>query len=143
VEYHVGDVIDGYTTNLSLIAPALRHEHGLMPEETRPILDLEALAQQKAIQLLQRLPDLRAILEQDVESAYAGDPAAKSYHEIIFCYPGLMAVTVYPIAHEMFVTRRASGATDDDRICPRENGYRLTQMHASGRAFSSTTAPVS
>ncbi|NBO92343.1 MAG: serine acetyltransferase [Planctomycetia bacterium] len=104
VEYHVGDVIDGLHDKLiTQIARALRHEHGLMPEETRPILDLEALAQQKAIQLLQRLPDLRAILEQDVESAYAGDPAAKSYHEIIFCYPGLMAVTVYRIAHEMLL----------------------------------------
>jgi serine O-acetyltransferase len=41
------------------------------------------------------------VLEQDVEAAYVGDPAAKSHHEIIFCYPGLEAITVYRIAHEL------------------------------------------
>ncbi|MGL4555493.1 MAG: serine O-acetyltransferase [Gemmataceae bacterium] len=104
VEYHVGDVIDGLHDKLiAQFTRALRHEHGCMPEESRPPLDLEALAQQKAVELLRRLPDLRAILEQDVESAYVGDPAAKSYHEIIFCYPGLLAVTVHRLAHEMLL----------------------------------------
>ena len=35
----------------------------------------------------------------DVEAAYAGDPACKSIDEVIFCYPGLEAVTVYRLAH--------------------------------------------
>jgi serine O-acetyltransferase len=104
VEYHVGDVIDGLHDKLiTQFARALRHEHGCMPVESRPEVDLESLAQTKAIELLRRLPDLRAILELDVEAAFAGDPAAKSYHEIIFCYPGLEAVTIYRLAHEMFV----------------------------------------
>jgi serine O-acetyltransferase len=61
------------------------------------------MAQQKAVELLKRLPDLRAILEQDVQAAFEGDPAAKSYHEIIFSYPGLEAVTIYRIAHELLL----------------------------------------
>src|SRR5947209_3990874 len=52
---------------------------------------------------LKRLPDLRVVLEQDVQAAYEGDPAAKSHHEIIFCYPGLEAITVYRIAHELLL----------------------------------------
>jgi serine O-acetyltransferase len=98
VEFHVGDVIDGLHDKLTQqIARALRHE---FCEET-PEADFEALAQQRAIELLKRLPGVRAQLELDVEAAFEGDPAAKSFHEIIFCYPGLEAVTVYRIAHEL------------------------------------------
>jgi serine O-acetyltransferase len=98
VEYHVGDVIDRLHDNLTQqIARALRHEFC----QDDPGADFEALAQQKTIDLLRRLPDVRALLEQDVESAYLGDPAAKSHHEIVFCYPGLEAVSVYRLAHEL------------------------------------------
>jgi serine O-acetyltransferase len=104
VEYHVGDLIDGLHDKLILqISRALRHEHDCLSPETRPDLDLEALAQQKAIDLLRRFPDIRAMLELDVQAAYEGDPAAKSYHEIIFCYPGLEAVSIYRIAHELLL----------------------------------------
>src|SRR5205085_481450 len=48
VEYHVGDVIDGLHDKLiTQFTRALRHEHGCMPAESRPHLDLEALAQHK------------------------------------------------------------------------------------------------
>jgi serine O-acetyltransferase len=100
VEYHVGDLVDGLHDKLTQqIGRALRHDYD---PEGAP-LDFEALAQQKAVDLLKRLPDLRVVLEQDVEAAYEGDPAAKGYHEIIFCYPGLEAVTIYRIAHEVLL----------------------------------------
>ena len=100
VEYHVGDLIDGLHDKLTQqIARALRHECGPEPVDE----DLEALAQQKTVEFLRRLVDLRYVLEQDVEAAYVGDPAAKSHHEIIFCYPGLEAITVYRIAHELLL----------------------------------------
>ena len=41
------------------------------------------------------------MLAKDVRAAYEGDPAAKSYDEIIFSYPGLFAVTVYRLAHQL------------------------------------------
>ena len=44
---------------------------------------------------------LRQLLSLDLEAAIAGDPAAKSYNEIILSYPGIFAVTVYRIAHEL------------------------------------------
>ena len=105
VEYHVGDLIDGLHDKLTQqIARALRHEHDCMAPECRVPIDLEGAGPAE---------DRRAaasgcrtcalILEQDVQAAFEGDPAAKSYHEIIFCYPGLEAVTVYRIAHELLL----------------------------------------
>jgi serine O-acetyltransferase len=100
VEYHVGDLIDGLHDTLTLqIARALRHEYCQQAPQT----DFESVAQQKTIDLLRRLPDLRLTLEQDVQAAFEGDPAAKNYHEIIFCYPGLEAITIYRIAHELLL----------------------------------------
>jgi serine O-acetyltransferase len=104
VEYHVGDLIDGLHDKLTQqIARALRHEQDYLAPDVRVTLDFEGLAQQKTIELLKRLPDVRMVLEQDVQAAYEGDPAAKSYHEVIFCYPGLEAVSVYRIAHELLL----------------------------------------
>jgi serine O-acetyltransferase len=100
VEYHVGDVIDGLHDKMTTqLARALRHDCDASEEG----VDFERMAQQKTIDFLRQLPELRYILEQDVQAAYVGDPAAKSCHEIIFCYPGLEAVTVYRIAHELLL----------------------------------------
>jgi serine O-acetyltransferase len=99
VEYHVGDLIDGLHDKLTQqIARALRHDY----QDKEPI-DFEGLAQQKTVDMLRKLAELRYVLEQDVEAAFVGDPAAKNHHEIIFCYPGLEAITVYRLAHEMLL----------------------------------------
>jgi serine O-acetyltransferase len=98
VEYHVGDLVDGLHDQLTQqITRALRHEYS----QTQQGEDFEAAAQQKAIHLLKRIPELRRLLEIDVQAAFEGDPAAKGFHEIVFCYPGLEAVTVYRLAHEL------------------------------------------
>ncbi len=103
VEYHVGDVIDRLHDKLTTqIARALRHEAECGEAPGEPF-DAEACAQQKAVELLRALPSLRLLLEQDVQAAFEGDPAAKSYQEIIFCYPGLEAVTIYRIAHQLLL----------------------------------------
>ena len=100
VEFHVGDVIDGLHDKLTQqITRAMRHENCQESDDA----DFEALAQQKAIELLKRLPDVRARLELDAQAAFEGDPAAKSFPEIIFCYPGVEAVTIYRIAHELLL----------------------------------------
>lgn len=98
VEYHVGDLIDGLHDKLTQqIARALRHEYCV----SEPGKDFEADAQQTTYDFLKELPSLRRIVEDDVQAAMTGDPAAKSFHEIIFCYPGLEAVTIYRLAHEL------------------------------------------
>lgn len=50
---------------------------------------------------LEQIPKIREYLYTDVQAAYEGDPAAYSTDEIIFSYPGLYAITVYRIAHEL------------------------------------------
>jgi serine O-acetyltransferase len=104
VEYHVGDLIDGLHDKLTQqIGRALHHEHSCSHPEGPDGADLDAVAQQKTVEFLRRLPDIRTLLEQDALAAFEGDPAAKSQHEIIFCYPGLEAVAVYRLAHELFL----------------------------------------
>src|SRR5271157_1759758 len=64
VEYHVGDLIDGLHDKLTLqIMRAMRHEQSCTPPGERISDDLEVLAQQKTVELLRRLPDVRMILE--------------------------------------------------------------------------------
>jgi serine O-acetyltransferase len=102
VEYHVGDLIDGLHDKLTpQIARALCHEHEHCG--SNETVDFENLAQQKTIDFLKKLPEIRNVLERDVEAAFFGDPAAKGHHEIVFCYPGLEAVTIYRLAHELLL----------------------------------------
>jgi serine O-acetyltransferase len=54
-----------------------------------------------SLALLESIPELREILATDVAAAYAGDPAAKSFDEIIFSYPGIFALMVYRVAHKL------------------------------------------
>jgi serine O-acetyltransferase len=97
VEFYVGNLVDSLHDRLTQqIARALRHDNG----HDAPA-DYEAVARKKAVEFLKRLPEIRNALDLDVAAAFRGDPAAKSHHEIIFCYPGLEAITVYRIAHEL------------------------------------------
>lgn len=58
-------------------------------------------AEADTLAFMGRLPELRALLARDVQAALNGDPAARSFDEIIFCYPGFEAVATYRIAHEL------------------------------------------
>jgi serine O-acetyltransferase len=51
---------------------------------------------------LRRLPEIRAMLIGDVQAAFDGDPAALNLDEIILAYPGVLAVSVYRIAHALY-----------------------------------------
>jgi serine O-acetyltransferase len=98
----VGDLIDSLHDKLTQqIARALRHDAGVT-HEVEHETDFEALAQTMAIEFLEKIPDLRKILATDVQAALAGDPAVKEVDEVIFCYPGLEAVTIYRVAHELY-----------------------------------------
>lgn len=104
ITYHVGDVIDRLHDQLTeQIARALRHDAGkdftCGPQQRA---DFEALGQAKAVGFLKQLPEVRETLAMDVRAAYDGDPACKSLDEVIFCYPGLEAVTVYRLAHRLY-----------------------------------------
>ena len=48
------------------------------------------------------LPEVRRLVETDVGAAYDGDPAATSRMEVVMAYPGLYAVTIHRLAHELY-----------------------------------------
>ncbi|MBN1591236.1 MAG: serine acetyltransferase [Pirellulales bacterium] len=103
VTYHVGDLVDGLHDTLSTqIARAMCHgadkNRQCNPEQKS---QFEQVGQTKACEFLERLPAIREVLVTDVQAAYEGDPACKSMDEVIFCYPGVEAVTVYRLAHEL------------------------------------------
>ena len=58
-------------------------------------------AEELTISFISRLVDLRAMLSRDVEAAYAGDPAANGYDEIVVAYPAIRALAIHRIAHEL------------------------------------------
>lgn len=60
-------------------------------------------ADEKLSIFLSRLPHIRHLIQTDLEAAYAGDPAATGYPEILCAYPGVYAVTVYRLAHELYL----------------------------------------
>jgi len=94
VEYYVGDLVDSLHDRLARqISAAMQHEssNGRCDEQ----------AVERTMAFLGRLPEIRNVLDRDVAAAFRGDPAARSHHEIIFCYPGLEAITVYRLAHEL------------------------------------------
>ncbi len=49
------------------------------------------------------LPSIIRSLDMDAEAIYKGDPAARSTDEVILAYPGFYAITIYRIAHELFL----------------------------------------
>jgi len=63
--------------------------------------DCIASSEEKVKDFILKLPEIKRILRNDVEAAYLGDPASKNIGEIIYCYPGIKALTNYRVAHEL------------------------------------------
>lgn len=63
---------------------------------------LEKKSSEMCTRLFESLADIQKMIMKDIDAAYNGDPAAKTKEEIIFCYPGLFAIFVYRIAHELY-----------------------------------------
>jgi len=67
--------------------------------------DEEISAESKKItsEFLSRIPKVRDLVETDVQASFDGDPAAFNTNEIILCYPGLRAIAISRLAHELFL----------------------------------------
>ena len=146
VGYHVGDLIDGLHDRLTQqVSRALKHDCRALDLER----DFEGEAQLVAIRLLESLPDLRRLLADDARAAYDGDPAAKNLDEILFCYPGLAAITVFRIAHELremkvpliprMMTEYAHAKTGIDIHPGASIGRRFFIDHGTGVVIGETT----
>ena len=102
-----------------------------------------------SLAFLDSIPELREILATDVAAAYAGDPAAKSFDEIIFSYPGIFALMVYRVAHKLHVmavpllprimTEYAHSVTGIDIHPGAEIGEGFVIDHGTGVVIGETT----
>jgi serine O-acetyltransferase len=67
--------------------------------------DCARRAEAAVSRLMSSLPAVRAVLEEDLQAAYEGDPAARSTMEVVLSYPGVYAITVHRLAHELYAER--------------------------------------
>ena len=105
-------------------------------------------AQELSLQFFRAIPGIRAVAQTDVEAFYDGDPAAFSTDEIIFCYPGLFAITVYRLAHVLYMlkvpmlprimTEHAHSVTGIDINPGATIGHRLVIDHGMGIVIGET-----
>ncbi len=103
VSYHVGNLVESIHDKLtSQIARALLHaDRAKSLADCAEPADYERRGSQIAIEIIKSIPALREILQTDVKAAYEGDPSVTNPDEIIFCYPGLEAITTYRIANAL------------------------------------------
>ncbi len=101
VEHTVSTLIEDVVFHLNKqIAVVLRYTKAFPEEEEN---NIEEFAMKASVSFLKTIPKVREYLETDLQAAYDGDPAARSKDEIIFSYPGIYAITVYRLAHELFL----------------------------------------
>jgi len=99
IEYHIGDLLINLHRILhEQIVLALTHQ---AISKDIPLDDVEAQASEIIYRFLDKIPALRKSIELDIQAAFDGDPAATSKDEVMFSYPGVFAVSVYRMAHEL------------------------------------------
>ena len=98
IDYFVGHRLDACLRSL---AEQIRIElTARAPLEERP----EAQQDQAigiARRFARRLPQIRRLLDSDLDAAYRGDPAALGLDEVLVCYPGMQAITAHRFAHAL------------------------------------------
>ncbi|MBA5688385.1 serine O-acetyltransferase EpsC [Rugamonas apoptosis] len=98
--FHVAHALDAALhALLKQVTRELAYNAGLRGEAGRPV-DEEALA--IVHRFAAALPEIRRLLDSDVLAAYQGDPAASSVDEVLLCYPGVLAMIHYRLAHELY-----------------------------------------
>lgn len=148
VSYHVGSILVGIGSELSeSIYSCLRSKM----DKTSVATDkkLKQKAESITLKFLDKIPDIRKSLALDAQAAFDGDPAAKNIDEIIYCYPGFYAITVYRIAHELLklgvplmpriLCEYAHGVTGADIHPGATIGKSFFIDHATGVVIGETT----
>ncbi len=100
IEYHVGELLEDIQYRLTKQVTKALYHTAKLPESEKQACEK---AEEIVAAFMERLPALRKILATDVQAAYDGDPAAFNTDEVIFSYPGVFAITVNRIAHELHI----------------------------------------
>lgn len=111
--------------------------------------DAELLSSEISYEFLKRIPALRDVLLTDVDATLDGDPAARSKQEIIFAYPGILAISIFRTAHELhllgvpliprIMTEYAHSVTGVDIHPGAEIGHHFFIDHGTGIVIGETT----
>jgi serine O-acetyltransferase len=130
------------------LAPRLEREIGQCLRHAQQS-DVPARARLVCGKFIDGLPQIRGLLLDDVQAAFDGDPAATGTDEVILAYPGLLAVSVYRIAHALhelgvpmmprIMTEWAHARTGCDIHPAAEIGASFFIDHATGVVIGATT----
>lgn len=95
-KHNLSMLIEDVMYNLSRQIALVFSSHGMEAAQA------EEQGRQLCLDFFRAIPRVRATVQTDLQAAFDGDPAATSKDEIIFSYPGLFAITVYRLAHELY-----------------------------------------
>ncbi len=99
LEYYLGkETTELYERLSQEITMAIRHD---CRRANLPCTHCEERGHQTALSFIESLPKISTMLSTDIRATLAGDPATASSDEVIFCYPGLLATSIFRIAHEL------------------------------------------
>lgn len=101
VEHKLSLLVEDIMYNLNKQITIALHFHHDYKDADDSVIEQEA--EKIAVEFFERLPEIRAYLDTDLEAAYNGDPAAYYKDEIILSYPGLLAITINRLAHELYL----------------------------------------
>ncbi len=99
IKYHVGDLLINIHEILHEQISCALHHRALRDNDS--VTDIDEKADEIIAIFFSKIPAFRKSIELDVQAAFDGDPAAKDKDEIIFSYPGVFAIFVYRMAHEL------------------------------------------
>ncbi|MBN2711953.1 MAG: serine acetyltransferase [Planctomycetes bacterium] len=103
LSYHIGDLVNHiYIDLVDEVERALRYECKVKKCDH---CDVRSRSEKAVVHLLDSLPRIRNTVKDDVQKAYDGDPAADSFDSIILSYPGIEAITIYRLAHELYIMK--------------------------------------
>ncbi len=101
IKFIVGDILCQVHADLAQqIERAYRYRCRMQQCDTG---DCARLANEVTADFLSGLPKIRVMLKGDVQAAFDGDPAAKSYEEVVISYPCIVAIATYRLAHELYL----------------------------------------
>ena len=106
LENKISVLIEDVLYNLTKqIGTALEYDDEIrtgLGEETMGDACTSVRSQMLAVEFFKRVPKIRHMVNTDLQATFDGDPAADNKEEIVLCYPGLLASTIYRIAHELY-----------------------------------------
>jgi len=103
LEYYLGkETSELYERLTSQIIMAIRHD---CRRSNLPCTNCEERGHRIALSFIEKLPPISAMLSSDIRATLAGDPATKNSDEVIFSYPGLLATSIFRMAHELHLLK--------------------------------------